>query len=157
MITTFKIEGFIDTHTHQDFIKRLGRVREYELQINVKGGYDIPTKNIVECIQNHEIAKCKRTIGLDDAQSSGLYLFLVGEKRIAHHRTKFLLHRHFDPVTKKISPNLSETEIFLIKYFCSRTYLTLEKALRLMNENNGKGRILRAYEAKKIGIVHEIW
>ena len=37
MITTFKIEGFIDTHTHQDFIKRLGRVREYELQINVKG------------------------------------------------------------------------------------------------------------------------
>ncbi len=157
MITTLTMEGFIDEETHKDFKKKIERIREYELKINVTGGYDTPTKNIVEFIQNHETAKCLKTIGLDNAQSSGLYLFLTGEKRIAHHRTKFLFHRHFHPKTKKISPNLSETEFFYVKYFCERTGMSLTKALKLMEENNGKGRILKAYEAKEIGIVHEIW
>lgn len=157
MITALTMEGFIDKETHEDFKKKIKKIREYELQINVTGGYDTHTREIVEFIQNNETAKCLRTIGLDNAQSSGLYLFLAGEKRICHYRTKFLFHRHFDPITKKISPNLSETEIFLVKFFCERTGISLEKALKLMNENNSRGRILKSYEAKDYGIVHEIW
>lgn len=157
MVISIRIEEFITDQTQQDLLKKINKTQKYELEINIKGGYDTPIKNIVEFIQNHQTAKCLRTIGLDNAQSSGLYLFLTGEKRIAHHKTKFLLHRHFDPKTKKINQNLSETEIFLLKFFCERTYLTFEKALKLMNENNGKGRILKAYEAKEYGIVHEIW
>jgi ATP-dependent protease ClpP protease subunit len=157
MITTLRIEELVNNQTHQDLINRINKVREYELEINVLQGFDIPTKNIIEFVQSHETAKCIRTIALDNAQSSGGYLFLLGQKRICHHRTQFLLHRHFDKETKKISPNLSDIELFHVIYFCKRTGMSLEKALKLMNENNGKGRVLKAYEAKQIGMVHEIW
>ena len=73
------MQGEINNQTYDEFEKKIKNIRSsgYQLNINLTGGYDIPTKKIVELIQDPTMTPCKRTLGLDNVFSAAVYVFLT--------------------------------------------------------------------------------
>lgn len=104
------------------------------------------------------------TIGSGDVDSSGIIIFLSGEKRYLTANTTMLLHlagRTFDPAKRYTTADLEaiirEDHLKDYQYACivserSNGRLTPEKVLDMMAKNT----VLSPTEAVNLGIAHEV-
>ena len=105
-----------------------------------------------------------QTIGSGDVDSSGIIIFLSGEKRILTENTTMLLHlagRTFDPAKRYTTVDLEaiirEDRLKDYQYACivadrSNGRLTPDKVLEMMSRNT----VLTPTEAVNFGIAHEV-
>jgi ATP-dependent protease ClpP protease subunit len=147
-----------------EFKKRIAKAPQEEIYLTVTSaggptGIGMCFYETMRCILKPKLI----TIGIGDVDSSGIIIFLSGERRLISARTTLLLHlagRRFDPNARftagEIEAMAREDRLKDMQYASvvaeSSLFLTSSDVLTMMEKNT----VLSPEELLKFGLAHEI-